>query len=140
MQKKPAEKKLFGVAEIVMDENLVLGTISQEDYKGKYFDEFEEIKLENLKLCTKEYEWQGKVYRRQVFSHPDLSYYLSPYYLGAVMRYIEHSFNGTADLFAIKEKHQPFLVKVRTPEEAYEGPAFFIAPTIFEEEKESKQI
>jgi len=132
MQKKAAEKKLFGIAEIIMDESLVLGIIPQKDCKGKYFDEFEEIKVEDLELCTKEWEWEGKAVRRQIFCHPKLSYGISPFYLGAVMRYVEHFFNRTVQLSVMKQKEpSPILVKAQTLGDIYDGPAFFIAPTLF---------
>ena len=115
-----------------MDESTVLGMINQEDCKGDMIKDYEEIKIDDLRFCTKEYEWQGKLRRRQVFSHPDLSYYLSPYLLGAVMSYMEKFYAREARLFAVKQKPYPFLVRALTLGEAYEGPAFFIAPTIFE--------
>lgn len=128
MQNKSREGKLFDIAEMVMDESLVLGMILQEDCKGNVTKDCEEIRIEDLRLCMKEHEWQGKFYRTQGLSHSNLSYSLSPYYFGAVMKYIEKFYDGGAHLFAIKQKLAPFLVRAKGLGEAYEGPAFFVAP------------
>lgn len=89
MQKRLGRKP-FGVSECVMDEAQVLGIVYNKDCKGGHFEDFEVINSEDLKLVTQQYKWQGSLKKRRVLGHPALSYYLSPYYFGAILRYMEH--------------------------------------------------
>ncbi len=93
MHKTIAEKKLKGRIEMVMDEKSVIGVLDEEKCEDEYFGNYEEIQIEDLKLCVDVREDKdGKKYNYYVFGHPDLTYHLSPHYSGSVILYLHREF------------------------------------------------
>ena len=133
MQKKVAKRcaRAHRIGEI-MDEKSVVCLFDEEKCEDKFFSNHEEIQIVDLKLCVKETEWKNEKRHLYVFGHPDLTYLLSPYYLGSVLSYLQHSF-GEAHIFANMKKPMPFLLRAKKLQERYEGPALMIAPVILKD-------
>lgn len=125
-----AGKKLKGRIEIVMDERQVICLFNEEQCEDEHFSNYEAVQLADLKLCMEVCEDKnGEKHTYYVFNHPDLTYRLSPYYLGSVLLYFERNFSE-AHLFADTKKPFPFILRAKRLKERYEGPAFLIAPVI----------
>ena len=93
-----------------------------------------EIQIADLKLHVKEAEWKHEGHNLYVMGHADLTYYISPHYLGSSLHYLQQGF-GEAHLFGNMEKPMPFILRARKWGERYEWPAFAIAPIVLEEQE-----
>ena len=142
MHKTVEKRKLKERIEMVMDEKSVIGLLNEEKCEDEFFSNYEEIGIKDLKLCVevredKEKGWPKCIH--YVFGHPDLTYHLSPYYLGSVLLYLQKNF-GEAHLFADKKKPMPFMLRAKKLRERYEGPAFMIAPVVLGPYKKVQEI
>jgi len=107
----------------------VVCPLDEDRYEDEFFKDYEEIQIDGLKLFVDESTWNNERHSNCVLGHPDLTYRLSPYYSGSVLRYLQRTFNE-AHIFADKKKPMPFMVRAKGLKERYEGPAFMIAPVI----------
>jgi len=121
MHKTVDKRKLKGRIEMVMDEKSVIGLLDEEKCEDEYFSDYEEIQIADLKLCVEEAEWNNEKHNLYVFSHPDLTYHLSPYYSGSVLLYLQKNF-GEAHLFADKKKPMPFMLRAKSCEKDTKDP------------------
>lgn len=131
MQKTTAKRKLKERIEIITDEKSVICLLDEEKCKDEFFKNYEEIQTEDLRLQVKEATCKNEKHNLYIFGLPDLTYHLSPYYLGSVLQYLQTNFDE-AHLFADKNQPMPFLLRAKKLQERYEGPAFMIAPVILE--------
>ncbi len=130
MHKAVEKRKLKNRVEMVMDEKQVLGILDEAQCEDEFFSSYEEIQMADMKLCVEVREDKNsKKQNCYPLGHPDLTYHLSPYYLGATLIYLQKNF-GEAHLFADKKKPMPFILRAKKLEERYEGPGFVIAPVI----------
>ena len=129
MNKKIAERKLKGRIEMVTDEESVISLLNEEKCEDIFFSDYEEIQIDGMKLCVQETECDKEKHMLYIFGSPDLTYHLSPYYLGSVLLYLQKSF-GEAHIYADRKKPMPFMLRAKKMYERYEGPAFMIAPVV----------
>lgn len=132
MNRKISERKLKGRIEMVMDEKSVIGILDEEKCEDEFFRDYEEIRISDMKFdIVRREDKNGKKSYHYVLGHSDLSYHLSPHYLGLVLLYLQTNF-GEVHLFADKKKPMPFMLRAKKLGERYEGPAFMIAPIILD--------
>jgi len=129
MKETACQGRFGGKVEVVGDERDIFCLMDEKNCEDEFFSGYGEIPITELKLYIKEAEWKHEKHNLYVLGHSDLTYYLSPHYLGSTLHYLQQGF-GEAHLFGDKKKPMPIILRARKWGESYEGPAFAIAPIV----------
>lgn len=120
----------FHGIELISDERKVIGIIAQEDCRGEFFKDYQELSVEKCRLSVKRYDKKEMKCAELVIGHPDLQYYVSPQRLSTVYEFLSTHFKE-AHIYGVRKKPYPFLFRAKELGTHYDGCAFLVAPVVF---------